>query len=111
MPLAATSASRRVAASVLEVEQVLAELLLGDLIGGLVEVGGEPPDGLEVSLLSSLSEAGELEILLHALVKQSGHERSLSKRGEEEPNRLETTLRSSARHARIRKMHGDYTLD
>ena len=54
-------------AFVLEVEQVLAELLLGDLIGRLVEVGGEPLDGADVSFLSSLGESGELEILVHAL--------------------------------------------
>ena len=73
-----------VVAFVLEVEQVLAELLLGDLIGRLVEVGGEPPDDAEVSPLSSLSEPGELKILAHALAERSGHAGGLSKRGEDE---------------------------
>jgi hypothetical protein len=71
--------TRRVVALVFEVEQVLAELLLGDLIGRLVEVGGEPLDGAEVSLLSSLSEPGELETLVHALTQASGHEWFLSR--------------------------------
>jgi hypothetical protein len=41
-----------VVASVLEIEQVLAELLLGDLIGRLLEVGSELPDDAEVGVKS-----------------------------------------------------------
>jgi hypothetical protein len=65
---------------VLEVEQVLAELLLRYLIGRPVEVGAKLPDGAELGFLSSLSEPGELEVLVHALSKQSDHEWVLSRR-------------------------------
>ena len=79
MPLAATisepGASWR---SFLRYEQVLADSLLGDPIGGLVEVVGELPDGAEVGLLGALAEAGELEVLVHLLTKRGGHEWVLS---------------------------------
>ena len=60
--------------------------MLGDLIRGLVEVGGELPDGAEVSLLGALGEAGQLEVLVHALAKRGAHEWVLSKRREEKPS-------------------------
>ena len=52
------------------------------MIGRLVEVGSVPLDGAEVSFLSSLSEPGELEILVHALTKPRGHEWVLSRQKE-----------------------------
>jgi hypothetical protein len=52
---------------VLEEEQVLAQLGLGDLVRRLAEVGGELADGAQVRLLGALAEAGELQLLAHAL--------------------------------------------
>jgi hypothetical protein len=96
-------------AFVLEIEQVVAKLLLGDLIGGLVEVVVELLDDAELSLLSSLDEPGELEILVHAPAKQSGHQRSLSKRGEGGPSTVWKPLchrpRRASGEARMRSTH------
>ena len=71
---------------VLEIDQVLPHLLFGDLVGRLAEVCGELPDGTEVSLLGPLGEAGQLEVLVHALAKREAHEWVLSKRREEKPS-------------------------
>ena len=60
----------RILALVLEIDQVLPQLVFGDLVGRLVEVSGELPDGAEVSLLRPLGEAGQLEVLVHALAKR-----------------------------------------
>src|SRR5271166_6180304 len=70
----------RAAALVFDVEQVVAELLFGDEVGPLVVVDDELRDGAKVGFLSSLSEAGELEVLVHALTKLRGHEWILSRR-------------------------------
>ena len=56
-------------AVVLEVEEVVADLLLGEAVGRGVEVVGELPDGAEVGLLGAVGEAGELEVLEHALTE------------------------------------------
>jgi len=50
-----------------EVEEVLAEFLLGDRIGRLSVVASQLADGAEVGLLSSCAEPVELHILDHAL--------------------------------------------
>ena len=87
MPLAAIfSELGEYSSLVLEVDQVLPQFVFGDLIGRLVEVGGELPDGAEVSLLRPLGEAGQLEVLVHALAKRDAHEWVLSKRREEKPS-------------------------
>ena len=60
-------------AVVLEVEEVVAELRLGEAVGRGVEVVGEMPDGAEVGVLGALAEAGELEVLGHAEAECGGH--------------------------------------
>jgi hypothetical protein len=71
-------------AVVLEVEEVVAELRLGEAVGGCVEVVGELPDGTDISVLGALAQAGELEILEHALTECGGHEGVLSQDCEED---------------------------
>jgi hypothetical protein len=51
---------------VLEVEEVVAELRLGESVGRSAEVIGELPDGAEVGVLGARAEAGELEVVGHA---------------------------------------------
>ena len=58
---------------VLEVQEVVADLLLGEPVGRGVEVVGELPDGAEVGLLGALAQAGELEVLVHPLAECRGH--------------------------------------
>ena len=60
-------------AVVLEVEEVVADLLLAEPVGRGVEVVGELPDGAEVGLLGALAEPGELEVLSHPLAECRGH--------------------------------------
>src|SRR5262245_23269011 len=69
-----------------EVEQVLTEFVLGDLIGRLVEVGGELSDNAEIGCLRSLGEACQLQVLVHALTKRGAHVWALSKRKQEKPS-------------------------
>ncbi len=52
-----------------EVEEVLAEIVLGEPIGRRVEVSGELPDGVGVGLLGARREPAELHVLEHALAK------------------------------------------
>src|SRR5262249_37024762 len=59
-------------AVVLEVEQIRADLVLGEAIGSRVEVCGQFADGAEVEFLSALSQAGQLEVLVHSLAPQGG---------------------------------------
>jgi hypothetical protein len=77
---------------VLEVEEVVADLLFGEAVGRGVEVVGQLPDGAEVSLLGTLAEAGNLEILEHALTERRGHVTVLSQREMKQP------LRGTIRH-------------
>ena len=67
---------------VLEVEEVVADLLLAEPVGRGVEVVGELPDGAEVGLLGALAQAGELEVLVHPLAECRGHESVPLARGE-----------------------------
>lgn len=55
---------------VCEVEEVGAQILFGEKVGRLVEVGGECPDGMQVRLLGPCGEAPKLHILGHALSKR-----------------------------------------
>ena len=64
-------------AVVLEVEEVVAELLLAEPVGRGMEVVGELPDGAEVRLLGALGEPGELEVVEHALTERRGHDEVL----------------------------------
>ncbi len=50
-----------------EVEEVGAELILGDEVGGLGIVTGELLDGLDVTGLGAGSETAKLHVLEHAL--------------------------------------------
>ena len=68
-------------AVVLEVQEVVAELLLGEPVGRRVEVVGELPDGAEVGLLGAFAEPGELEVLVHPPTERGGHGKVLSQRG------------------------------
>ena len=43
-------------------------------------MGGELTDNAEVRGLRSLGEAGQLQVLVHAMTKCGAHERALSKR-------------------------------
>jgi hypothetical protein len=52
---------------VLQEQQVLAELGLGELIGGRLKMLRQLSDAAQVRLLSGLTESGQLEILVHAL--------------------------------------------
>jgi hypothetical protein len=78
-------------AVVLEVEEVVADLVLADLVGWGVEVVGELPDGAEVGLLGPRAEAGQLEVLEHVpaeccrLAESRGHRQVLSQRSQEIP--------------------------
>jgi hypothetical protein len=54
----------------------------GDLIGRLVKVVGKLLDDAKVSRLRTLSESGELKVLMHALAKSSRHQWVLSRRRE-----------------------------
>ncbi len=74
-------------AVVLEVEEVVADLLLGEPVGRGVEVVGELPDGAEVSVLGALAEAGELEVLEHPLTERGAHVLVLSQRVKKQPLR------------------------
>jgi hypothetical protein len=69
---------------VLEVEEVFAELGLGEPVGRAAKVAGELTDFAQVSLLRASAEAGDLEVLPHALTEgrgpDRGHERCLSQR-------------------------------
>jgi hypothetical protein len=65
---------------VLEIQEVRAQLLLGESIGGLMEVVGQLPDGSEVGLLGAFAEPGQLEILVHLLTKRGDHKWGLSRR-------------------------------
>ena len=50
-----------------EVEEVGAEFILSDEVGGLAVVAGEAEDGLDVTVLSAGSETAKLHVLEHAL--------------------------------------------
>src|SRR5262249_44165542 len=60
-------------AVVLEVEEVIADLMLAEPVGWGVEVVGELPDRAEVGLLSTLAQTGEPEVLKHPLTESRGH--------------------------------------
>ena len=60
-------------AVVLEVQQIVADLLLGEPVRWGVEVVGQLPDGAEIGLLSTLAQTGELEVLEHPLTEWRGH--------------------------------------
>jgi hypothetical protein len=72
-------------AVVLEVEEVIADLLLTEPVGRCVEAVGELPDGAEVSLLGAFAEASQLEVLEHPLAECRGHLKVLSQRSKEAP--------------------------
>src|SRR5262249_37506308 len=72
-------------AVVLEVEEVIAELMLAEPIGRGVEVVGELPDRAEVGLLGTLAQAGELKVLEHPLAECRGHVLVLSQKVEKPP--------------------------
>src|SRR5918998_2238303 len=50
-----------------EVEEVGAELILSDEVGGLAIVAGEAEHGLDVAVLSAGGETAKLHVLEHAL--------------------------------------------
>ena len=50
-----------------QVQEVLAQLLLGESIGASVEMVGELTDGSDVALLGSCGQPPELHILQHPL--------------------------------------------
>ena len=50
-------------------EEVLAEVVLGEPIGRRVEVSGELPDGVDVGLLGARRESAELHVFEHALAQ------------------------------------------
>ena len=50
-----------------EIEEVGAEFILGDAVGGLAIVAGEPLHGLDVAALGPGGETVELHVLEHAL--------------------------------------------
>jgi hypothetical protein len=52
-----------------EVQEVLAEIVLGEAIGGPVEVPGELADSVDVGLLGAGREPAELHVFEHALAK------------------------------------------
>jgi hypothetical protein len=60
-------------AVVLEVEEILTELRLGEAIGRGVVVVGELADGAEVGVLGAGGEPGELEVVGHAQTECGGH--------------------------------------
>ena len=72
-------------AVVLEVEEIVADLGLGEAVGRGVVVIGEHADGAEVSLLGAVGEAGDLEVLGHAATECGGHVTVLSQGGEGDP--------------------------
>jgi hypothetical protein len=70
---------------VLEVEEVVAELGFGELVGRTAEVPGELAYFAEAGLLGAEAEAGKLQVLAHALTEGRGpgrgHEKLLSQWG------------------------------
>jgi hypothetical protein len=58
-------------------------LVLGELLGIDLEVFGELADDTEVSFLGALSQASQLEVLVHS-AEHSGHEGFVSKRGKKD---------------------------
>ena len=47
----------------LQEDEVLAELLGGDVLGGFMEVVGELPDAVPVGLLGALADGQELQVI------------------------------------------------
>ena len=74
-------------AVVLEVQQIVADLLLGEPVRWGVEVVGQLPDGAEIGLLSTLAQTGELEVLEHPLMEWRGHVLVLAQRVKKQPLR------------------------
>ena len=60
---------------VLEKQQILPELLLGEAIRRCLEVIRQLPDGAQISLLSACTQTGQLQILLHSLTQHRGRRR------------------------------------
>ena len=54
-----------------EVEEVLAEIVLGELVWPSVEVRSQLADGVDVGLLGPGREPAELHVFQHALAKRS----------------------------------------
>ena len=94
---------------VLEVEEVIADLMLAESVGRGVEVVGELPDGAEVGLLGALAEAGQLKVLEHPLAECRGHVMVLSQREKKEP--LRRTLGNRPGSARVASRAGENSHD
>jgi hypothetical protein len=60
---------------VLHMEEVVAQVGFGELVGWTVEVLGQLAHGTEVGLLGALAEAGELQLGAHALALRGGADR------------------------------------
>jgi hypothetical protein len=60
---------------VLDEEEVLAKLGLGELVGARVEVLGQEAHGTEVGLLGALAEADQLQLGAHLLTQRRGADR------------------------------------
>jgi hypothetical protein len=82
-------------AVVLQVQEVVTDLRLGELVRRLMEVRGQLPHGTDVGFLGAFAAACELEVLDHPLAEhgrgaRSSHRETLSQRRKKEP--LRTTM-------------------
>jgi hypothetical protein len=82
-------------AVVLQVQEVVADLRLGELVRRLMEVRGQLPHGTDVGFLGTFTAACELKILDHPLAEhgrgaRSSHRETLSQRRKKET--LRTTM-------------------
>ena len=82
-------------AVVLQEQEVVADLRLGEQVRGPPEVRGQLPDGSDIGFLGPLAAACELKILDHPLAERghgarSSHRETLSQRRKKEP--LRTTM-------------------
>ena len=67
----------------LQVQPIVADLLVAEPVWRGVEVSGHSSDGVDIGLLGALTQAGELEVVKHPLTESRGRAMVVSHDGEE----------------------------